>query len=355
MATRIGIATRDFPPNIKRQFSALKNFLKNKKLSIDIISPYKISSLRNLDIKDTKKERDRLIKKRKHKINLLKNCLTYVNKFRPNALMNFSASATKQILFTKWISGYSHLIARYSGEFLKNRKWEKSIPRKIKHKLTWKSIALSTLKSAEKIVCLGPVGKAKLKARGFNPSQIEIIPPFIDIEKFHPIENKLKYRKKVNLPQTKKIILFVGRLSKEKGAHILEKIIRKVENEWNDILFCLIGQGKYRRKLEKYENVMTRGLVDFRKIDNYYKTADLLILTSLTEGLPNVVLESLACRLPVVATNVGEIPWLVSNICSTPQEFTRFILSGEWKVDELPPLFEPKNIAQQYIKLFKSF
>jgi glycosyltransferase involved in cell wall biosynthesis len=88
---------------------------------------------------------------------------------------------------------------------------------------------------------------------------------------------------------------------------------------------------------------------------SYYRGADLLLQTSNTEGLPNVVLESLYYDLPVVSTDSGgEVSEYVSNIGETPNQLGDMILDSETLVtiDELPREAKPEHNRQLYIDTF---
>ena len=77
-----------------------------------------------------------------------------------------------------------------------------------------------------------------------------------------------------------------------------------------------------------------------------------MLVPSKTEGMPNVILESLACGTPVLATNVGEIPSIVSNRCRTCQDFINFLLKQNWNLDVLPDYYEPQQLKKQYLQIF---
>jgi glycosyltransferase involved in cell wall biosynthesis len=139
------------------------------------------------------------------------------------------------------------------------------------------------------------------------------------MNKFRPMD-KNKIRRKLNLPLDKKIILFVGYLWPIKGLNYLVDAIPDIVEKQPDSLFLFIGRGHLRNKMikkcRKYsieKNVRFLGGKEHDEIPIWLNASDMLILPSLSEGRPNVVLEAMACETPVIATRVGGTPELVEN------------------------------------------
>lgn len=112
-------------------------------------------------------------------------------------------------------------------------------------------------------------------------------------------------------------ILFVGRLTKQKQPmHLVRAIAAMPDQLRNQVIVDFIGEGELRRDLERH--VVTAGLGDCIRFRGYQsnvvewmQNADVLALPSAWEGLPNVVLEAMANRLPVVATNVDGVAEII--------------------------------------------
>jgi len=120
-----------------------------------------------------------------------------------------------------------------------------------------------------------------------------------------------------------KRVLFVGNLLDIKGVdHLLsawQTLISKYELSF-EIELIIIGDGPQWEKLQKQaqefgisNSVKFLGTKPHSEIADWMRSSDCLCLPSHSEGMPNVVLEALACGIPVVATNVGEIPFLIKN------------------------------------------
>lgn len=114
------------------------------------------------------------------------------------------------------------------------------------------------------------------------------------------------------------LIGYIGRLSKEKGIINFINAIPCVVKKKNNVKFLVIGDGALKKEVEIYINknnlcnyVRFVNWIPNNNIPKYLHELDLLVLPSYTEGLPNIILEAMACGTPVLATAVGAIPDLV--------------------------------------------
>ena len=127
-------------------------------------------------------------------------------------------------------------------------------------------------------------------------------------------------RNRLGISPEERIILAVGRLSKEKG-HVLLIEAFKLLGERNPELACkliIVGDGPERGRLEAAaESFGLRDRVTFAgqtgNVPLFYAAADLMALPSHSEGSPIVLLEAMAANLPVVATSVGGVPEMVKD------------------------------------------
>lgn len=124
------------------------------------------------------------------------------------------------------------------------------------------------------------------------------------------------------------IILFVSRLIERKGLQfIVPEIRRIIKSTSKEVHFYIVGDGPYRQELEqmvaqyKVDKYVTfLGHKDKNEIVPCYRQADLFILPSKKEGMPNVVLEAMACGLPIIMT---------------PCEGSKELISGNGAVTEI--------------------
>lgn len=173
-----------------------------------------------------------------------------------------------------------------------------------------------TLHVADKVIAVSDALKKKIVELGVGSERIAVIPNGVDSKKFCPIP-KSEARRRLGLLADKKILLSVGNLTVNKGCDILLKTLRRLLDQTSEKCFYLIiiGEGEFRRELEKLANTLNlsgsvrlMGTVPHQELYLWYSAADVFCLASSREGWPNVILESLACGTPVVATAVGGVP-----------------------------------------------
>ena len=122
------------------------------------------------------------------------------------------------------------------------------------------------------------------------------IPNAIDISSLSTDEDR-KYEKQV---------LFAGRLSKEKGVKTLIEICKKLPH---DIHLIIIGDGPEVENIKKLEssqnNIHYLGSKNHQQTISLIKGSDVLVQPSFSEGISTTILESMACKTVIVASNVG--------------------------------------------------
>lgn len=136
-----------------------------------------------------------------------------------------------------------------------------------------------------------------------EPSNVKLIHNWIEID-----EN---YKYKSNKDNI--VFLFAGWMVEKKGVLDLFDVIEK-NRDLDRYIFRFAGAGtlleelKMRQEKNKLNNIELLGWKDEAELQNEYKKADIFILPSYAEGFPNVVLEALNNRMPIISTNVGGIP-----------------------------------------------
>lgn len=150
-------------------------------------------------------------------------------------------------------------------------------------------------------------------ALGCQPDQVQTIYQGIDPQVFHA-HNRAASRRKLGLSDDEQVLLWVGRMVPIKGLDLLLNACTHLKKSNPRARLHLLGDGPSRRDLEQRTTalglndvVQFHGAVGHDHLADWYRAADASVLTSLSEGLPNVFREALACGTPFVSTDVGSI------------------------------------------------
>lgn len=140
-------------------------------------------------------------------------------------------------------------------------------------------------------------------------------------EKGYMYQDISKFYIKKSINERKNLIGYIGRFDHEKGIMNFVEALSLIEMNKQDIEIIIIGWGplynKIKDKLKQYglHNVKLLGKIDNDQVPDYLNELKLLVFPSngYEEGLPNIVLESMACGTPVLATPVGGISDVIKN------------------------------------------
>lgn len=144
----------------------------------------------------------------------------------------------------------------------------------------------------------------------FKDRPIHCIPNSIDTSIYKPKDIR-EAKKHFKIPQDKKMILFVADslTANRKGFVFLEKAIESINNK--DVVLCVIGKNKLK---SNFSNIIQLGVLkDDNLMSLAYSAADVFVIPSLMDNLPNTVLESIMCGTPVIGFPVGGIPDMITN------------------------------------------
>lgn len=202
-------------------------------------------------------------------------------------------------------------------------------------------------------------------------SEFMCIPNGVETERFKPIDR----------PENPKVkILFIGRLIPRKGfervvqalPHVRDAATRPFEIE-------VVGTGAHRHvlddlaeKLGVSELIKYVGVVPYDQLEKSYQYADIFVLTSLSEGMPSVILEAMGCGLPVIASDVGgnneivdegENGFLIQgdDVDTLAEKITYLIDNVEARKEmgrksrEMALEYDWKNIMKQYNELYLNY
>ena len=157
-------------------------------------------------------------------------------------------------------------------------------------------------------------GLAKAMASmGMPDRKIHVLRNGVDLDFFSP-GDRAAARKLLGIRDV--LFISVGTLKPEKGHDVAVRLLTKVQNATLAVIGSGAEQGALRRlaqNLGVYNRVRFTGRLDPKELRTYYRAADASLLMSVREGMPNVVLESMACGTPVIATDVGGVPEIVEH------------------------------------------
>jgi glycosyltransferase involved in cell wall biosynthesis len=170
------------------------------------------------------------------------------------------------------------------------------------------------LRSFHKVIAVsGPIQK---RAANFGLNNISLIHNAIDTNEWKPLypPPALKILKNIPISPQSFIIGYIGRISREKGPLDFVMVADSLLKRDTQFEFIVAGDGPEidaMKSLAKTSGILDRfhflGHVNINEMAAVYQKLDILVSPSLTEGLPNNLLEALAMHVPVVATKVGGV------------------------------------------------
>jgi len=170
-----------------------------------------------------------------------------------------------------------------------------------------KIITYFIFNSVDKITVTGSKSKEILINNGIDGNKIHILPNSIDINYYSPMNIKKEFD-----------IINLGRLSKEKELIIFLHVIYQLTKIYPDLKVGIGGKGPEKETIESKiaelrleNNLVLLGYV--KDSMNFYNKGKLFVHTSSTEGLPRTVIEAMACGVPCVASNVGDMEDIVKD------------------------------------------
>jgi len=232
------------------------------------------------------------------------------------------------------------------------------------------------IKGADRIVAVSEAMKDRLVKIGIPEQIITIIYNAIEDNGFYKEPPDLDLRKKFTYDDDTLLVGVIGRLSKEKGQRIFLDAWERVCKQETNIKALLIGDGPDREMLEKIsaqKGLENKVIFLGHQLNPhpFYRILDLVVMPSLSEGLPNVPLEALAHNKPIVATSVGGTPEIIEDgkngilvkpgdLESLSTAIIELLLNKEKRdslsargISTLYPKFSPENRARQILSLYQ--
>ena len=179
----------------------------------------------------------------------------------------------------------------------------------------------TVLRETDFLVTVSDDLRKKAVAMGAPPEKTRAVVNGCDLSVFH-VGDRLEARQKLRIDPAAEALVYIGRMDVKKGLRELVEAAASLHPERPNLHVYLVGEGPDRPLIESaiQSNNATSYIhalpaCAFDDVAVWMTAADLVTLPSYMEGCPNVVLEALACGRPVVATNVGGIPEIMSDEC----------------------------------------
>lgn len=191
--------------------------------------------------------------------------------------------------------------------------------------------AFAFFRRADAFIGVSPAFAAAYRESGLPEGRFHFVPNGVDLQRFRPVANRdaiVAGRHALGLPTGEPIVLFVGFFSTEKRPDALYRAWQRVSAEGLSSTLVFVGAtgGLYheidpemaprmRRDAEQHGLANRMVFVERTEaIDDYYRAADVFVLPTSREGLPNVLLEAMASGVPPVVTRLaGVTDWLLED------------------------------------------
>lgn len=165
------------------------------------------------------------------------------------------------------------------------------------------------------IVTLSWELKKQLIQNGFSKESIVVLYNYYDPRLPLISDNDLD-KKFIDKEKRPTLFLFMGSLDKRKGFYDLIQIFKSIPSEKAKLIICGSPNDEFAevvlKEISSYPQFIYKGYVEGAKKNQAFMSADVFVLPSYGEGLPITILEALHFGLPVISTNVGAIPEIIS-------------------------------------------
>ncbi|MDH5415396.1 MAG: glycosyltransferase, partial [Flavobacteriaceae bacterium] len=157
-------------------------------------------------------------------------------------------------------------------------------------------------------------------ALGYDEDRYRVVYNGVNAERFSPLDEVSAIRKKYQLPEAVYLIGMFASIKYQKNHPMILRCAKQLVMQGLEFRLVLVGDqlyggmhgsGEYANGIKKY--ILSEGLSEYvimlgnqEKVEELYNACDITVLPSYFEGMPNVALESMACGVPVVATDVSD-------------------------------------------------
>ncbi|TWT61829.1 glycosyltransferase [Rubinisphaera italica] len=270
---------------------------------------------------------------------------------------------------------HANILSRIAGRFAGTAAIVSGIRVAEKRSTFYLKLDRWTERWATKHVCVSEaVREFSGEQGGLTAEKLIVIPNGVDRNRF---ENAAPLtRAKIKSADSDILALFVGRLDSQKGVSDLLEVAARLKDDVPQLKWLIAGTGPEEHRLKEFANQLeltesVQFLGRRNDVPELMKTADLFVFPSHWEGMPNVILEAMAARLPIVTTNVEGIDQLLEHQVSAEivpigdlgkfsasvqkliqnPELRQQYASKAW--DRLSTEFDWQSIADRYQNLYE--
>ena len=203
---------------------------------------------------------------------------------------------------------------------------------------------------ASQLIVASTFTRQSLVQNGIAAETITVIPYGVDLERFHPLLRSLP------VPGSRLELLFVGRINQRKGISYLLEALRSFSPDQVHLTVC----GRVVDDLKLFDEfksqVTIRPSVSSQELVAAYQAADLFIFPSIAEGFGQVLLEALACGLPILSTTHTAAPDLIEDgvegFVVEPRRADLLVQRVEWALAHREQLHTMRALARHRAEYF---
>lgn len=180
----------------------------------------------------------------------------------------------------------------------------------------YEKLDLSWLRFFDNVVAVSQNVREKILKNNVLAEKVSLIANGLDISRFNTVIDREGARESLAIPRDSLVIGAVGRLSIEKGHRFLIEAAKPLVKDYPELQVIFVGDGPLKSELVQLSRRLgieanVRFLGKVHNIPLILSLMDLFVLPSLSEGLPMALLEAMAAKVPVIASNVGDIPHVI--------------------------------------------
>jgi glycosyltransferase involved in cell wall biosynthesis len=229
-----------------------------------------------------------------------------LKRLRIDILQTHDAQTRRIGVIAAWLTGIPHVSSLHG--WIQNNQIQKL------------SVVLDKylIRFSKKVIVMSDAMKREIISAGVSSKKVITLHNAVLLEDYPIRRSSSKIRTEFHIKDDEKVVAIIGRLSPEKRHDLFLQMASQVVKKNPKVKFLIVGDGPLIVSLKKFVeelNLTNHVIFTGHRTDiiDMYSAIDILVISSDTEGLPNVLLEAFACCKPVVATRVGGIPEILIN------------------------------------------